>query len=62
MNKLIKISGRYQRHITEKEYQKGQSDFIVFKGLDNINKTLHYVLSYKGETEKVKNKNVDYIL
>ena len=47
--RLSKLSGKYYRDISEKEYQKCLNDCIVFKGLDNINKIIDYVLQYKGE-------------
>ena len=56
IQKLSKISGNYHRDITEKEYQKCQSDCIVFKGLDNINKKLDHILSFKAEPKKSNRK------
>ena len=50
--RLGKISGKYYRDISEKEYQNCLNDCIFFKGLDNINKMLDYVLQYKRETKK----------
>ena len=58
--RLSKISGKYYRDISEKEYQKFLNDCFVFKGLDNINKMLDYVLQYKGEPKRIKNKIVKY--
>ena len=43
-------------------YQKYLNDCIVFKGLDNINKMLDYVLQYKGEPKRINNKIVKYKL
>ena len=60
--RLSKISGKYYRDISDKEYQKCLNDSIVFKGLDNINKMLDYVLQYKGDQKKIKNKIVKYNL
>ena len=60
--KLSKISGKYYRDISEKDYQKGLNDCIVFKGLENINKMLDYVLQYKGEPKRMNNKVVKYNL
>ena len=60
--RLSKISGKYYRDISEKEYQKCLNDCIVFKGLDNINKMLDYVLQFKGEPKKINNKIVKYNL
>ena len=60
--RLSKISGKYYRDISEKEYQKCLNDCIVFKGFDNINKMLDYVLHYKGEPKRYNNKIVKYNL
>ena len=60
--RLGKISGKYYRDISEKEYQKCLNDCIVFKGLDNINKMLDYVLQYKGEPKRINNKIVKFYL
>ena len=60
--RLSKISGKYYRDISEKEYQKCLNDCIVFKGLDNINKMLDYVLQFKGEPKRMNNKIVKYNL
>ena len=60
--RLSKISGKYYRDISEKEYQKCLNDCIVFKGIDNINKMLDYVLQFKGEPKKINNKIVKYNL
>ena len=60
--RLSKISGKYYRDISEKEYKKCLIDCIVFKGLDNINKMLYYVLQYKREPKRINNKIVKYNL
>ena len=60
--RLSKISGKYYRDISDKEYQKCLNDCIVFKGLDNINKMLDYVLQFKGEAKRINNKIVKYNL
>ena len=60
--RLSKISGKKYRDISEKEYQKYLKDCVVFKGLDNINKMLDYVLQYKGEPKRINNKIVKYDL
>ena len=60
--RLCKISGIYYRDISKKEYQKCLNDCIVFKGLDNFNKMLDYVLQYKGELKRINNKIVKYNL
>ena len=60
--RLSKISGKYYRDVSEREYQKCLNDCIVFKGLDNINKMLDYVLQYKGEPKTINSKLVKYNL
>ena len=60
--RLSKILGKYHRDISEKEYQICLNDCIVFKILDNINKMSNYVLQFKGEPERFKNKKVKYNL
>ena len=60
--RLSKISGKYNPDSSEKEYQKCLNDCIVFKGLDDINKMLDYVLQFIGEPKRVNNKIVIYIL
>ena len=59
--RLSKISGKNYRDIPEKEYQKCLNDCMVFKGIDNINKMLDYVLQFKGEAKRINNKIVKYI-
>ena len=60
--RLSEISGKHHRDISEKEYQKCLDDCIVFKGLDNINKVLDYVLQFKGEPKRFNNEIVKYNL
>ena len=60
--RLNKLSGKYYRDISEKEYQKCLNDCIVIKGLDNINKKLDYVLQYKGEPKRINKRIVKYNL
>ena len=59
--RLSKISGKYNRDKSEKEYQKCLNDCVVFKGTDCINEKLDHVLLFKGEAKKV-NKIVKYNL
>ena len=56
--KLSKFSGIYKRDITEKEYQKCLNDCIVFKGLNNTNKMLDYVLQFKRDPKRIRTKIV----
>ena len=60
--KLSKLSCKYNRDISEQEYQKCLNDCNVFKGTNCINEMLDHVLSFKGEPKKVKNKIVGYNL
>ena len=60
--RLSKVSGKYYQDISEKEYQKCLNDCVVFKGLDNTNEMLDYVLQYKGEPKRINNKIVKYNL
>ena len=59
MYRLSKISGKYNRDVTQREYEKCTEDCIVFEGTDNINKLLDYVLQFKGEAKKVNKKIVN---
>ena len=58
--KLSKISGKYHRDMSEKEYQNCLNDCVVFKGTDFIIEMLDHVLSFKGEPKQVKIKIVEY--
>ena len=60
--KVSKIFGKYNRDISEQEYQKCLNDCVVFKGPYCINEMLDHVLLFKGEPKKVKNKIVEYNL
>ena len=60
--KPSKISGKYLRDISEKEYQNCLNDCVVLKGTDCINEMLDLVLSFKGEVKKINNKIVEYKL
>ena len=53
-----KISGKYNRDLTEQEYEKCRKDCIVFKRLDNINEMLDFVLQLKGESKNFKTEIV----
>ena len=61
IDKLRKISGKYNRESTENEYHKGLNVCVVFKRSDSNNYMLDHVLSFKGEPKKVKNKIVENI-
>ena len=56
--RLSKKSGKYNRDISEKEYEKCKKDCIVFKATDSINEMLDYVIQFKGQPKRVNNKTV----
>ena len=56
-----KTSGKYNREITQREYEKRKNDCFVFKGTDRINDRLDHVLQFKGEA-KNSIKIVEYNL
>ena len=60
--RLSKIAGRYDRDPTNEELQKSIKDTISFAGEDCINNALDYLLKFKGDERKVKNKIVEYNL
>ena len=55
---LSKFSGIHKRDTTEKEYQNCLNDCIVFKGLNNTNKMLDYVLQFKRDSKRIRIKIV----
>ena len=57
--KTKKISGKNNRNITERDYEKCTKNCIGFKGLDKINEMLDYSLQLNGEPKKTKNKIVN---
>ena len=62
INKLIKLSGKNNLDISEKEFPKCPNDCVVLKGTDCINELLDHILLSKGEVKKVNNKIVEYNL
>ena len=60
--RLSKISRKYNRDLTNEEYQKCKNDTIVYTGTDCINQMLDYIITFKGEPKKVDNKIVEYEL
>ena len=60
--RLSKLSGKYNRDITQREYEKCRKDCIFFKGTNSIYEMLDYVLQFKGEAKKFNNKIVKYNL
>ena len=51
LDKLRKISGKYNRDITQREYEKCRKDCIVFKRTDSFNES--YTMFYNSK-EKLK--------
>ena len=60
--RLSKLSGKYSRDVTQREYEKCKEDCIVFRGTDGNNEMLDHVLQFKGEPKRVKSEIVKYNL
>ena len=60
--RLSKLSVKFNRGITQREFEKCRKDCIVSKGLVNINEILDYILQFKGEPKEIKNTIVKYNL
>ena len=60
--RLSKIAGRYERDPTQKELKKSINDTLSFEGDNCIGNALDFLLKFKGEERKVKNKIVEYNL
>ena len=60
--RLSKTSGKYKRDITQREYEKGDKDCILYKGTGSNNERLDYVLQFRGEPKRVNKKIVNYNL
>ena len=60
--RLSKISGKYNRDITQRECEKCRKDYIDFKGTYSINEMLDYVLQFKREAKMliIKLLNIIY--
>ena len=56
--RLSKFSGKFQRHVTDWDFEKLRKDLIVFKGTNSFYEMLDLNLQFKGEAKKVKNKIV----
>ena len=50
--RLSRISGKNNRYITQREYEKCRKEYTVFKGTDSSNEMLDYVLQFKGDSKK----------
>ena len=60
--RLSKNSGKCNRDITQREYEKCRKKCTVFKGTESIIEMLDYVLKFKGEAKRINNKIVEYNL
>ena len=60
--RLGKISGKYDRDITQRENKKCRKVCIVFNGTDSNNEMIDYVLQFKGEAKRNNSKIVKYNL
>ena len=61
-HRLSKLSGKNNRDITQREYEKCRKDCIVFKGTDSINEMLDFASQFKGEAKRINNKMFEYDL
>ena len=62
IDRLRKVSGKYNRDITQGEYEKCRNDCIVFKGTDSVNEMLDYFLKFKVGARRSISKIVEYNL
>ena len=60
--RLSKISGRYERDPTKEELENSTIDCISFAGSNCIEKSLDFLLRFKGGERKVNNKVLEYNL
>ena len=59
MYRLGKIANKYNRELTNGDYQKCKKDTIVFEGTECISKMSEWLVTPKGEPKKVEIKIVD---
>ena len=59
---LRKISGKFYCDKTDRDIEKCEIDFGVFKGTNYTNEMLHRNIEVKGEAKKVNKKIVENIL
>ena len=52
-----KLSGKHNRDITQREYEKCRIDCIVLNGTNCDNEMLYHVLEFKEQTKSVNKKN-----
>ena len=50
--RFSKVSGKYNRDITQREYEKFRKECNVFKGTNSINEMLDHVLQIKEKLKK----------
>ena len=60
--RLSKIAGRYERDPTQEELKKSINDTLSFEGDICVGSALDFLLKFKGEERKVKNKFDEYNL
>ena len=58
--RLSNIAGRYERDPTQEELRKSINDTLSFVGDNCVGNTLDFLLKFKGDERKVKNKVVEY--
>ena len=56
--RLSKITDKYYRDTTQREYENCRKRYFVFKGKDCIYKMFDQVFQNKGEAEKINNNIV----
>ena len=59
--RLKKISGKYNRDKTQREYEKCEKDFIVFKGPYSMNEMLDHIYNSKEKLEKLMIKVLNVV-
>ena len=58
--RLGKIAGRYERDHTQEELEKSIIDTLSFESDNCVGNALNFLLKFKAEERKVKNKIVEY--
>ena len=57
--RISKIAGRYKRDPTQEELKQSINDTLSFEGDNCVGNALDFLLNFKGEERKVKNKIVE---
>ena len=60
--RLNKLAGRYEQDPTQEELRKSINDTLSFVGDNCVGNALDFLLKFKGDERKVKNKVVEYNL